>query len=140
MEHRLRSGDGLPDDPSPDSLVVPVADLAVHVHDIRTALDRRGDRDAAATRLAFGVYLAWLGMRLAAVGLPALRLGDGRRQWVAGAGEARVTVTADRFELFRVISRRRSAEQIRAMVWDGDPDRYMEVISPYPLPGRVLIE
>ena len=140
VEHRLRSGDGLSDDPSPDSLVVPATDLAVHVHDIRSALDRPGDRDAAATRLAFGVYLTWLGMRLAATGLPTLRLGDGRRQWVAGAGEAEATVTADRFELFRAISGRRSAEQIRAMDWDGDPERYVEVMSPYPLPDRALIE
>ena len=140
VEEGLRSGEGLPRDPSSDVLVVPAADLAVHVQDIRSALDEPGDRETAATRLAFSVYLAWLGMRVTATGLPPLRLRDGQRHWVAGAGDAEATVTADHFELFRAISGRRSAEQIRAMAWDGDPDRYVDVLSPYPLPARPLIE
>jgi uncharacterized protein (TIGR03083 family) len=140
VEHRLRSGDGLPADPPPDVLVVAPADLAVHIQDIRAALGAAGDRSSAATKLAFGVYRTWLGMRLASTGLPALRLHDGTREWVVGAGMAQATVTAEGFELFRAISGRRSAGQIRAMAWDGDPEPYVPIVSPYPLPDRALIE
>ena len=140
VEKRLRSGDGLPAEPSPEVLLTPTADLAVHVQDVRHALDVPGDRDSAATRLAFSVYLAWLGMRLIASELPALTMSDGHRHWVAGAGDSIATVTADRFDLFRAISGRRSADQIRAMAWDGDPDPFIDFVSPYRLPDRALIE
>jgi hypothetical protein len=50
------------------------------------------------------------------------------------------TVSAEAFELFRAISGRRSADQIRAMAWDGDPEPYVSTVSPYPLPDRALIE
>ena len=44
-------------------------------------------------------------------------------------------MTAGRRELFRAISGRRSAAQIRAFAWDGDPDLYLPVIAPIHCPS-----
>lgn len=89
-------------------------------------------------RLGFDLYRSWLRARIAELGLPTLRLSDGRREWVLGDGVPGAGLTADRFELFRAISGRRSAAQIRGYVWDGDPGPYLPIIAPYPLPCRSL--
>jgi predicted ATP-grasp superfamily ATP-dependent carboligase len=67
--------------------------------------------------------------------LPSLRLSDGHKDWVLGSGPPAVTVTADRYELFRAITGRRSASAIRAYDWSGDPTPYLPIIAPYPLPA-----
>ena len=117
-----------------------MADLAVHLHDIRGALGRPGDRDAPATDIALRFYARWLGRRLDEGRRPALRLRAGTREWVEGAGDVAAALTADPFELFRTISGRRSPEQARALDWTGDPGPYLAVLSPYPMPASPLVE
>jgi uncharacterized protein (TIGR03083 family) len=121
-------------------LPAPVGDLAVHLHDVRGALGRPGDRDAPATRLGLRMYARWLGQRLGETGRPALRLRAGEREWVEGAGVPAATLTAEPFELFRALSGRRSADQLLALAWDGSPEPYLGVFSPYPLPSAPLPE
>jgi uncharacterized protein (TIGR03083 family) len=58
----------------------PVADLAVHLHDVRGALARPGDRDAPITWVGLRIYARWLGRRLDQRGLRALRLRAGERE------------------------------------------------------------
>jgi uncharacterized protein (TIGR03083 family) len=118
----------------------PVADLAVHLHDVRGALALPGDRDAAVTALGLRIYARWLGQRLEARGRPALRLRAGGREWVEGAGPPAATLAAEPFELFRALSGRRSADQLRSLAWDGDPAPYLDVLAPYPLPPSPLLE
>ena len=126
---------------SPDWLLsAPVADLATHLHDVRGALRLPGDRDAPATGLGLRIYARWLGRRLDQAGRPALQLRVGRRTWVEGSGPPATDLAADAFELFRALSGRRSLDQIRALAWDGDPEPYLDLISPYPLPGSPLAE
>jgi hypothetical protein len=43
-------------------------------------------------------------------------------------------VAGDRHSLFRMISGRRSAAQIRRLRWSHDPTPFLGVIAPYPLP------
>ncbi|HEU4426381.1 MAG TPA: FAD-dependent monooxygenase [Pilimelia sp.] len=112
----------------------PVADLAVHLADLREAIGAAADDRVPASRIAFAVYRNWLGARIADRGLPPLRLSDGRRDWVLGDGPPAASVTAGGHELFRAITGRRSAAQIRTYAWDGDPAPYLPVIAPYPLP------
>jgi len=121
-------------------LPAPVADLAVHLHDVRGALGRPGDRDAPATHLGLRIYARWLGQRLEEAGRPALRLRAGDREWVEGAGTPAATLAADPFELFRALSGRRSTDQLLALAWDGSPERYLDVFSPYPTPPSPLLE
>ena len=116
------------------SLTAPVADLAVHVDDIREALQVDAEAGAAVTRLGFRGYRHWLHARLVGRALPALRLSDGQREWVLGHGEPAATVTAERHALFRAISGRRSAREIRSYDWRGDPEPYLKALAPYPLP------
>lgn len=112
----------------------PAADLSVHLDDLREALGLAPDPGSAVARFGFAMYRQWLHARLVQQGLPALRLRAGEREWVAGRGEPAATLTADRHELFRTITGRRGAERVRGYAWDGDPDPYLPVISPYPLP------
>jgi uncharacterized protein (TIGR03083 family) len=128
----LRAGDRLA---GPTwSLSAPVADLAVHVDDLREALQVDAEAGPAVTRLGFRAYRHWLHARIVGRGLPALRLRDGTREWVLGDGEPAATVTADRHALFRAIAGRRSAREIRSYDWHGDPEPYLPVFAPYPLP------
>jgi 2-polyprenyl-6-methoxyphenol hydroxylase-like FAD-dependent oxidoreductase len=73
-------------------------------------------------------------------GRPALRLRAGGRDWVEGAGPPAAVLEAAPFELFRALSGRRSAGQVRALAWDGDPEPYLDVLSPYPMPPSPLLE
>ncbi|PXY29097.1 hypothetical protein BAY59_15820 [Prauserella coralliicola] len=115
-------------------LTAPVADLAVHLDDLCEALGEPVDEGAAVSRLGFAVYRGWLRARITRLGLPALRLSDGVEHWVLGDGEPAAGVTAPRHELFRAISGRRSAARIRGLAWTGDPEPYLPVLAPYPMP------
>jgi uncharacterized protein (TIGR03083 family) len=104
-----------------------LADLTTHEHDLRGALDRPGERDTEAVRMGF----EWLVQRfgenaLAPHGLPPVRFasteGD---EVVAGNGTAGASVKGSRFELFRILTGRRSVEQIVALDWHGDAERYL---------------
>lgn len=97
-------------------------------------------RDAEATRLCLESAVIWLDMRLQATGLPALRLRTGNREWVVGDGAPGATVTAPAFDLFRALSGRRSLDQIRAFSWEGDPEPYLNVFSPFELPREAVVE
>jgi uncharacterized protein (TIGR03083 family) len=91
---------------SPGWLVsAPVADLAVHLHDVRGALRQPGDRDAPVTGLGLRIYARWLGQRLD-----------------------------------QALSGRRSLGQVRALGWDGDPEPYLDLFAPYPMPASPLVE
>ena len=121
-------------------LSAPVADLAVHLHDVRGALRLPGDRDAPATGLGLRIYARWLGDRLDQAGRPALRLRVAGREWVEGSGQPAAALAADAFELFRALSGRRSPGQVRALGWDGDPEPYLDLFAPYPMPASRLVE
>lgn len=121
-------------------LPAPVADLAVHLHDVRGALRRPGDRAAPVTGLGLRIYARWLGERLNQACCPALRLRAGGREWAEGSGLPAATLAASPFELFRALSGRRTIEQVRALAWDGDPEPYLRLIAPYPMPASPLTE
>ena len=130
----LLDADTLPAGYSPQIQTAPPLDVGCHLHDLRHALDRPGDRDAPTTRLAFAIGRGWLSLRLQSAQLPALRLRTPDREWVTGPGPPGATVGGDGFELFRAITGRRSLEQVLGLDWEGDPTRYLDVLSPYPFP------
>ena len=132
----LRSGRGPATQVPAWMLSAPVADLAVHLDDLREALDIGMRPHSLISQTGFDLYLRWLSARLRSRSLPAVRLTDGQHEWVAGDGEAHTSVHADRHDLFRMITGRRSAAWISSLRWDGDSSTYLEVISPYPLPDR----
>jgi uncharacterized protein (TIGR03083 family) len=119
----------------PWMLTAPVADLAVHLDDLREALGADPEPDGDITRTGFAIYRSWLKTRLGETGSPTLALSDGPRTWVLGQGDPAATLTADRHELFRMIAGRRSEATILGQRWQGDPTAYLPVLSPYPYPA-----
>jgi hypothetical protein len=85
--------------------------------------------------MGFAIFREWLQARLAELGLPPLVLTDGSSTWQLGDGEAAATLQADRHELFRIISGRRSVTSVLDCSWRGDPTPYLHVLSPYALHG-----
>jgi uncharacterized protein (TIGR03083 family) len=116
--------------PFVDSIVV--MDVALHNQDIRNALGRPGDRDTDAVRLGMSAYAVGADNKIRLFGLRPLRLRyDGREKVIGGEDEPAATLTADRYELYRALSSRRSPDQIRAMEWEGDPEPYLAAIPMY---------
>jgi uncharacterized protein (TIGR03083 family) len=120
-----------------------VLDLTTHEHDIRGALSRPGARDAAGVRVGVD-FATTMGMAesIKARGLPALRVKAGEQQWVVGAGDPAASVAGSAFELFRAMSGRRSADQVRALDWEGDIAVFIPAFEfgPFTFPERDLVE
>ena len=133
-----------------------IADLVVHEHDIRGALDRPGMRDSAAVAIALDFVVTMIvhpGM--SALGLGPLGVTAGDRSWVIGASDGShdrfdldamrrgvlagtseisseapvATVSAGAFELFRAFTGRRSAAQVRRYDWSVDPEPFLPIFS-----------
>ena len=102
-----------------------VADLTTHEHDVRGALGRPGARDSDALAIGLAFVAPNFLTALAGRGLPALSLRAGDSEWVADGTRPGASVSADRFELFRALTGRRSASQLRQLTWDGDPEPYL---------------
>lgn len=103
-----------------------VFDAVTHEHDLRGALDQPGAMDSDAVAIAAGFVVPGLMGAVAAAGSPVLEVStpDGSR-WVSGEGEPAARLRATSFELMRAISGRRTAEQIRALDWEGDAGPYV---------------
>jgi len=132
----LRRGDSAATEVPPWMIGAPVLDLAAHIGDLREALMLSPEPETLVARYGFAGFRAWLGERVAASGLPPLRLvdhSDPASTWVLGGeGEPGASLEADGFELFRAISGRRRLEDVRSWSWSGDPSAYLAVLSPYP--------
>jgi hypothetical protein len=109
-------------------------------HNVWAALGIVKARDFEATMLCLESAVMWFDMRLQARSRPALRLRAGMREWVIGDGAPNATVSAAPFDLFRALSGRRSLDQIRRFDWDGDPDGYLDVFSPFEPPKEAFVE
>ena len=117
-----------------------MGDLLQHMADVNHALGRHRLADDEALVVALDFYLDTFHEALLAaeVGSVTVRiLGD---EWLLGAGPVVASLAADRFDTFRCLGGRRSERQIRAMTWDGDPDRVVALMSPYPLSPIDIVE
>jgi uncharacterized protein (TIGR03083 family) len=117
-----------------------LTDLGAHQQDIYGALGVKKDRDGPLVRLGTAGYVAMMGFRLPGAQIPPLRVRAGDSERVTGTDEPGATVRADRFEMFRALSGRRSPDQIRAFDWDGDPEPYIPYFYPYGIREQALIE
>jgi uncharacterized protein (TIGR03083 family) len=121
-----------------------VADLAVHEHDVRGALDRPGHRRDPAVHIAMRWHAGLLRFIGAARRLPPLLLWptDLNTPYPIGRGEAEVVLTAPSFELVRATGGRRSRRQLAAMDWSDDPGPWLDhiVVPSYHPPESDLDE
>ncbi|WP_148613429.1 maleylpyruvate isomerase family mycothiol-dependent enzyme [Nocardioides rubriscoriae] len=117
----------------------PLNDAIIHEQDLRGALQRPGARDCAgvasvretlATRLAGSLD-----------GLAPLELRSDAWSWSSGEGESGVVLEASGFDLFRAVSSRRTAAQLRSYVVAGDVTPYLDHFAQLgDLPTRSLPE
>ncbi len=128
--------DGVP--PLPEWIVL--TDVAVHHHDLRGAVDQAGERDSLATGLSLRSYVEGMRFASAVKKLPAFKIVAGSREWVVGEGEPVATVAADPFELARAASGRRNPDQVRSFAWEGDPEPFIHLFSPYGVREDALVE
>ena len=95
-------------------------DAATHEQDIRGGLERPGARDCDAIAIGFDWSMPLLA-DMADHADATLRIETETGSTSVGTGTRHVGVRADRYELVRTMTGRRSAEQIRAFDWDGEP-------------------
>lgn len=113
-------------------------DLTTHEHDVRLALDQPGARDDGVLDVALGFVMANLGP----LAPQPLRVEADHLSWTLGDGEPVATLTADRFELMRAFSGRRSPAQVKAMGWRGDPTPFIPMFAagPFSFPAADVAE
>lgn len=101
-------------------------DLICHEFDIRGAIGNREGRSLPDVRTAALFFLTAVDRDVHEQGVPALRVQVEDKSFDLGAGEPQGTVTLSWFELFRVLSGRRSRAQVAALSWEGDPERWVD--------------
>lgn len=108
-----------------------VADLAIHLADVRQALGRPAALDPEAMVLAVDHYVAFLDEQLRADRWGVLEVVAGDRTHRAGGddGPVRARLEAPPFDVLRAIAARRSAAQLRAMAWSGDVDAALDRLA-----------
>jgi uncharacterized protein (TIGR03083 family) len=111
-------------------------DAATHEHDIRGALATPGSRDSDAIDIGFdfGVQIV-AGTVDQADAVLCIETEAGSR--TVGGGARQIGVRADRFELVRAMTGRRSVDQMRDFDWDGEaaPELLvLPIFTPRPSP------
>ncbi len=124
----------------PASAAFYITDAVMCEHDLRTALDRPAARDDESVKVALDELSGRFSDRVAAKGLPPLRVTVEQWGTIIGEGCAVRCVVADRFEFVRAMSGRRSAAEIGRWNWGVDPAPYLLVISEAPLPENEIRE
>jgi uncharacterized protein (TIGR03083 family) len=116
-----------------------VFDLTTHEHDLRGALELPGDRDSEGVEVGWGWATTVLGQLRDGYGEGALVLTtpDGTSTTCGSAGPTS-GVIADRFELWRAMTGRRSADQVAGWDWTGEPA--VERLCLLPARATALVE
>jgi len=113
---------------------------------VRSAVGLRPGVDELAVAVALDHYAGFISQLLTADDWGTLEViaGDEART-LGGKGRRHARLTTEPSELLRVVSGRRSAEQIRALDWEGDTDSvlvFMRTVltGGYSLPESDLVE
>ena len=114
------------DDPRAGRLLI---DLVTHEHDLRGALDCPGARADDAVAIAVELLAREFAARMRGAGAPALRLTCEQWGYETAPPPCHAILVADRFELFRGFTGRRSAAEVRRWMWSGDPGPYLPYLS-----------
>lgn len=111
----------------------PLADVIIHEHDLRGALEEPGARQSAGMRIVRGWMLERLAEELAA--LPPLVLASEEWEWSSsqsaqdGDTDEVTVIRAPSFDLDRAIVSRRSALELRRWVEVGDVEQYLDALA-----------
>lgn len=127
----------------PDGIAARIAfDTGAHEHDLRGALGQPGGRDAATVLIGLEFMGEGIAAHIAHRSLPGVEYVTPGYAATLGEGPRRVRVATDTFTLYRTVTGRRSAAQVRALPWEGDPFPYLEAFvgSPIALPDVDIVE
>jgi len=117
------------------------ADLVVHEHDLRGALDRPGGRGVAEVRAVVQLLLDGLAPAIKEAKLGALMIDSGPVRWTSHFARSGCTLHLDPWEATRVLASRRTADELLALPSTGDVEPYLKVLDEHqPLPERSLDE
>ncbi|HEV3309761.1 MAG TPA: maleylpyruvate isomerase family mycothiol-dependent enzyme [Chloroflexota bacterium] len=105
-----------------------INDTVVHEQDLRGMIGAAGGRDAPGYEFATKVACERFSGRIRDADLPAIALETDDWTVTAGSGDPTGRVRAGSFELFRSLWGRRSAEQMKALDWSVEPDRYVRIM------------
>jgi uncharacterized protein (TIGR03083 family) len=122
VEEMLRTAE-----PRPAAMLL--TDLTVHEQDLRGAVGEPPLGETEVLTLVAGGLVHMLGRGLRDRDVPPLRVEADGWSAVAGRGEPGATVRTPLSELTRALAGRRSAAQVRAYDWTGDPEPYLGSFS-----------
>lgn len=127
----LRGEQPFPPPLPPFGAAILVNDVVVHEGDLRQALGLPPAAATRAERFALRNYAVTAELAVGRAGVPAVALRYDGRELVLGDGPPAAALSAEPHDLVRVLASRRSAEQIGAMRWEGDPSPYLELLPSY---------
>lgn len=109
-------------------------DAVIHEGDLRGATTSGRVPETAAELSLRGSLSRWQQvLRQAGLGAVRVVLPDGREFWTGSPDHERaIEVEADLYEVFRGLAGRRSAAQVAAWSWSGDPSPCLTAGPPYP--------
>ena len=117
------------------------ADLGVHEHDLRGALDQSGARGVSEVRAVVQLLLDILAPAIKEAKLGSLMVDSGPITWTSHFARSGCTLHIDPWEATRVLGSRRTAEEILALPASGDVEPYLKLIDEHlPLPEASLGE
>jgi Mycothiol maleylpyruvate isomerase N-terminal domain len=121
-----------------EDIGVMLVDSFTHELDLHAALGVSPPADHPAYPWAFDVVVDGLDRSITAQGIPALRLVCNEASWVVGACNPTASLTATRYDLYRSLTGRRTAEQIGELDWSEDPSLWLPGFywGPFAQPGR----
>lgn len=121
----------------------PLGDLLIHEQDLRGGLGTPGARASAGLAMVRATMAGRLGAAVREAGLAPLALEEreGPWRWASGDGAPGALLRADGFDLFRAVTTRRTADQLRSYLAAGDVEPYLPHLALLgPLPGDPLPE
>ncbi len=115
----------------------PLYDIVVHEQDMRGAVGVPGGRDLEGAAIVFDAGAGRFAATVDEAGLPGLEVETSKGVFVAGTDAVGGRWSVDWFELFRSMSGRRSAAQIRAL---GCPEPYVALLPFLPMASEDVFE
>lgn len=103
-----------------------VADLITHEFDIKHAVSNTQGRDLQVARTVALFYLNALDQAWREDGVPPLRVLTENTSLDIGGENPEISVEMGWWEIGRVISGRRSIDQVKALAWSGDPEPWLD--------------
>lgn len=115
-------------------------DIVTHEFDVRGALGNTDAREEARLVASVEVMASWGDAHYKSEDIRALELRTNRKTYALGFGAAKASVEAELFEASRVITGRRSPEQIRSLHWSTDPTPWIDHLSMLGSRDTALVE